>query len=105
MENCTIRTFKNLCACYYCKLILSSEQWDKMSFCPNCTHEVNDICKDFKGIIAYMLPGHSWVARWNQIEQNYPGLYAVWVPGQDDDDEPNVEEGGIVNYNSFANQE
>lgn len=46
---------------------------------------------DFVGMISIMMPRESWVAKWNDISERIPGVYATNVPKfyEDEDDEVN----------------
>ena len=73
---------KDLRACLRCKLILSDYQWQKRrnTGCVNCgSEEKPRTTPFFKGQVSLFMPSVSWVARWNGLEANKPGVYAVSV--------------------------
>jgi transcription elongation factor SPT4 len=59
--------------------------------CPNCEEfigytgnadQVQDCTSaNFNGVISLAEPSKSWVAKWQRLEKNVPGLYAVQVVG------------------------
>ena len=69
---------KKLSCCPTCRLILDQQQWIsvyKMT-CPNC--KTTDIePRDFQGMISLIMPDNSWVAKWNGIDENMPGVYVI----------------------------
>jgi len=73
---------KDLRACLKCKIILSESQWHKRrnTGCVNCGgDEKPRTTPFFKGSVSLFMPSVSWVARWNGLEGNKPGVYAVSV--------------------------
>lgn len=77
---------KDLRACLKCKLILSESQWNKRKQlgCINCgQNEGTKTTPYFNGSISLFMPSVSWVARWNNLEGNKPGVYAVSVIDSD----------------------
>ena len=73
---------KDLRACLKCKLILSESQWHKRRNhgCINCGgDEKPRTTPYFNGSVSLFMPSVSWVARWNGLEGNKPGVYAVSV--------------------------
>ena len=34
-------------------------------------------------MISVMMPGHSWVAKWNDLSNRMPGVYAIQVQGEE----------------------
>ena len=87
---------KNLQACSTCKLIMQEAQWRKMEEkCPNCTVRILPN-SDFVGMISVMMPRESWVAKWNEIRTCMPGLYAINVPQNDEEDQDEGSEAGYL---------
>ena len=43
-------------------------------------------------MISLILPTESWVAKWNRMTQNIPGIYAIAIPGQEEDNEEEMQE-------------
>ena len=77
---------KDLRACLKCKLILSESQWNKRKGwgCINCgQNEQIKTTPYFNGSVSLFMPSVSWVARWNNLEGNKPGVYAVSVIDSD----------------------
>ena len=71
---------RNLAACPWCKIIMTEQQWNKINTrCPNC-HKSVEPTQDYVGMISIMMPKESWVAKWNEIRENIPGVYAINVP-------------------------
>jgi len=63
-----------------CKLIMNEGQWSRLhGRCPNCRSEV-ETTQDYVGMISLMMPQESWVAKWNDIRNCIPGVYAINVP-------------------------
>ncbi|KAM0678496.1 transcription elongation factor spt4 [Binucleata daphniae] len=80
---------KKLRACMNCS-ILQTQALYKKDGCPNCTclnlKNRTDIIQDttsdeYKGLIGLVNPQRSWVAKWQRLNQNVPGLYAINVGG------------------------
>ena len=79
---------KDLRACLKCKLILSESQWSKRRNkdlgCVNCGRQDKIATTPyFNGSVSLFMPSVSWVARWNGLEGNKPGVYAVSVIDSD----------------------
>ena len=75
---------KQLAACVDCKLVMNDTQWQKVDFhCPNCKKEKTECTKKFSGLISYIVPTHSWVAKWNGARQCVPGVYAMHVQSEE----------------------
>ena len=69
---------KDLRACEGCKLVQSYRQWSKSSSCPNC--RISECQSEFfSGLVSVMLPSQSWTAKWNKLETRHPGIYAITV--------------------------
>mmetsp|Transcript_35014 Transcript_35014/g.35653 ORF Transcript_35014/g.35653 Transcript_35014/m.35653 type:complete len:124 (+) Transcript_35014:172-543(+) len=86
--------FKDARACLRCSLIKTFQQFYDTG-CENCPFlqmEGNNnkiqSCTTafFEGTIALLDPEGSWVAKWQRIAKNIPGLYAVEVAGVLPDD-------------------
>ena len=41
-------------------------------------------------MISLMMPRESWVAKWNELRQVIPGVYAVNVPKYEEDDDDDL---------------
>jgi RNA polymerase subunit RPABC4/transcription elongation factor Spt4 len=68
---------KSLRACTGCRLVMSERQWEKNE-CVNCGHNSwEKTTAQFSGLISLMMPNHSWVAKWNNLEGMKPGIYAI----------------------------
>lgn len=81
---------KKLRACMRCALIKSVDQFYEEG-CENCpflrmdgnSQRVMECTSAyFEGMVALVNPEGSWVARWNRIAANVPGLYAIEVVGE-----------------------
>ena len=81
---------KRLRACKRCALIKTVDQFydDGCENCPFLRLE-NNLGKVmectsayFEGMIALVNPQGSWVAKWQRIVTNVPGLYAIEVLGE-----------------------
>ena len=77
-----------------CSLILSTSQWNssKYDYCPNCKY-AQETTTEFTGMISLIMPTQSWVARYNQLENRMPGIYAIKIH-EDVEDEP--QEAGMT---------
>ncbi|CAD8167927.1 unnamed protein product [Paramecium pentaurelia] len=75
------KQIKDLRACQYCGLLLTLEQWNKITQCLNgCSA---DQTKIFSGIICVMKPSKSWVIKKLGNSKNiHPGLYAIDVQAE-----------------------
>ena len=68
---------RKLEACTNCKIILSQSQFKRRG-CPNdCVNY--ETTPDFTGLISLMQPQSSWVAKWNQLQDLTPGIYAIHI--------------------------
>jgi RNA polymerase subunit RPABC4/transcription elongation factor Spt4 len=67
---------KQLRACIGCKLVMSEMQWHSKT-CPNCMDPDTSKTSSFSGLVSVFLPSSSWVARWNNLENMHPGIYAI----------------------------
>lgn len=79
---------KQLEACSDCGLILTAVQWKERSradeTCPNgCTI---DSTPSFSGMISIMAPSSSWVAKWNRKQACLPGIYAMSLKTEEEDE-------------------
>lgn len=88
-ERVVPKAIKNLRACLRCALVKTMDQFiaDGCENCPDlgmrgkksrveeCTSTT------FEGLIALTDPEKSWVARWQGIERQARGLYAIAVYG------------------------
>ncbi|KAI9721435.1 MAG: Transcription elongation factor SPT4 [Candelaria pacifica] len=74
--------------------------------CPNCEHFLRlqgslDAIQEctsqvYEGLITLAQPKESWVAKWQRLDGYLPGVYAVKVIGQLNDDViQNVEDAGV----------
>lgn len=72
---------KHLSACVECKLILNDSQWHKCDIkCPNCnTGNKTECTSRFSGMVSYIHPHDSWVAKFNVAQMKIPGVYALHV--------------------------
>jgi len=48
--------------------------------CPNCKNPNIECTKDFVGMVSVMMPRNSWVAKWNELTDKIPGVYAIALP-------------------------
>ena len=71
---------KQLAACTICKIILSIPRVSKHSL-----HKTNDT-STFSGLISVFMPSQSWVARRNGLRDYIPGIYAISIRLDDQDD-------------------
>ena len=79
---------KKLRACIGCKLLKTESQWNSSKLeCENCGQIRDDnITSNFKGIIAFTDPKHSWAGKWLSRTNIIPGLYCIYVDEIDDND-------------------
>ena len=72
---------KQLRACIFCKLLLPKKQWEKIEVCPNCPEMagVSDTTDKYNSVCSLMFTKMSPFARFMNMEDNIPGLYAVWL--------------------------
>ena len=79
---------KNLRACMKCQLIMSYKQW-KTKICVNCgmAKDDNELTAYFSGMVSLMLPTASWVARYRNLSNRKPGIYALKLLDDDIDAE------------------
>lgn len=104
---------RRLAACTLCRLILSKEQWGtyrkNLRLCPNGCGEGKypETTEDFTGVMSIMAPSRSWVAQWNFKKDFVPGLYAMHINSeqQDEDEERNEEDEGFVDDEVPENNE
>ena len=81
---------KQLAACTICKIILSIPQWKSRS--KKEAHECPNKCVNFSytstfsGMISIFMPSQSWVARRNGLRDCIPGIYAISIRLDDQDD-------------------
>lgn len=75
-------------ACKFCSHIASQSNF-KSKGCQNCV-SINKKSKftsgKFKGLIGLVDPENSWVAKWQRISTCKPGLYAMTVEGDVDEE-------------------
>ena len=66
-----------------CRLVLDGHKWKINKYrCPNC--KATDVeTKEFSGMISLIMPQESWVAKWNELQNRMPGVYAVHVIDND----------------------
>lgn len=77
-------------ACMVCAVVQSQSTFLNKG-CPNCEEfigyignpdQVQDCTSaNFNGVISLTDPSKSWVAKWQRLDKNVPGLYAVQVIG------------------------
>lgn len=68
-------------ACKNCSQLKSLSSF-RAKGCENCPMLSDDyLSSKFKGMIALLQPGVSWVAKWQRINENRQGLYAMTVDG------------------------
>ncbi|KAF9763867.1 Transcription elongation factor SPT4 [Nosema granulosis] len=72
-------------ACKNCSQIKPLSSF-RSSGCENCPPLVDSLSSKFKGMIAVVQPKTSWVAKWQRISENKPGLYAMTVEGSMSDE-------------------
>ena len=81
-------------ACLRCSLIKSHDQFMENG-CENCdflgmagnNEKVLECTTSyFEGSVAMINPQGSWVAKWQRVASNYPGLYAIAMTGALPDD-------------------
>ncbi|XP_072044387.1 transcription elongation factor SPT4-A-like [Amphiura filiformis] len=82
---------RHLRACLLCSLIKTLDQFEADG-CENCDRFLQmkgnrDMVYDctsssFDGIISLMNPEDSWVGKWQRINRNQKGCYAVSVTGR-----------------------
>uniref|UniRef100_A0A2P2HWK1 Transcription elongation factor SPT4 n=1 Tax=Hirondellea gigas TaxID=1518452 RepID=A0A2P2HWK1_9CRUS len=85
------KDLRGLRACMICSLIKTMEMFEQDG-CENCDEFLNmknnrDNVYDctstnFDGLIALMAPDDSWVAKWQRINRNVRGIYAISVSGR-----------------------
>ena len=77
---------KSLSACVSCRLVMQNKQWDDHLTCPNC-HKETDTTSRFSGITSFIHPKSSWVAKFMDSRKNIPGVYAVHVFGESEEND------------------
>ncbi|GAB5360649.1 hypothetical protein AAMO2058_000645200 [Amorphochlora amoebiformis] len=79
---------RQLRACLNCRLVKTAQQWKD-----NCENgcEFGTTSK-FTGMVCYMNPRQSWVARWQKSDNMVRGMYALKVPGGNLDRAPEYVE-------------
>ncbi|XP_033628363.1 transcription elongation factor SPT4-A-like [Asterias rubens] len=85
------KELRNLRACLVCSLVKTLDQFE-LDGCDNCEEYLQmkgnrDIVYDctstsFDGIIALTSPEDSWVGKWQRINRNQKGCYAISVTGR-----------------------
>ncbi|XP_020616731.1 transcription elongation factor SPT4-like [Orbicella faveolata] len=85
------KELRNLRACLLCSLVKTLEQFE-YDGCENCekflrlkNNKENILTctsANFDGIISLMTPEDSWVARWQRIDTQARGCYAISVSGK-----------------------
>eukprot|EP01130_Rhizamoeba_saxonica_P012293 TRINITY_DN5164_c0_g4_i1.p2 TRINITY_DN5164_c0_g4~~TRINITY_DN5164_c0_g4_i1.p2 ORF type:complete len:130 (+),score=29.58 TRINITY_DN5164_c0_g4_i1:47-391(+) len=72
---------RRLRACKNCALLKSVNQWDEAG-CTNCdrgAYSSSNITSEFSGLVSFMRPNESWVARYLNHANQVPGCYAMEV--------------------------
>ena len=59
--------------CENCPFLELAERQDRVQSCTT---------SNFEGMVAMMKPDDSWVARWEGISRNLPGVYAMRLEGE-----------------------
>ncbi|XP_033111526.1 transcription elongation factor SPT4-like [Anneissia japonica] len=85
------KDLKHLRACLVCSLIKTVDQFE-LDGCDNCeeflhmkgSHDLVFDCTSskFDGLISLMSPDDSWVGKWQRINRNVKGCYAISVSGK-----------------------
>jgi RNA polymerase subunit RPABC4/transcription elongation factor Spt4 len=72
---------KDMRACQFCKLLLTSAQWKKLHGCPNCrkSRGFEHTTDKFTGIIALIYSKQSWLAKWTDNQSFVTGAYAKQI--------------------------
>jgi len=103
-------SLKGLRACMRCGLIKTFDQFYDMG-CENCPfldmfEEQEKVSKCtsafFAGTCAVVDPSQSWMAKWLQIASAKPGLYAVDITGEWDQETRQMLESGNYNWRATA---
>ncbi|OLL24624.1 Transcription elongation factor spt4 [Neolecta irregularis DAH-3] len=83
---------KNTRACYLCGIIQPYTTFQREG-CPNCESILQvstrvDDCTSatFDGTVAVLNPKDSWVCKWQRWVKCVPGIYAVKISGQFDEE-------------------
>ncbi len=60
---------------------MNVSQWKVQESCPNCKERAKEPTPRFSGMISYMIPTSSWVAKYNKGSKKPPmqGVYAIHV--------------------------
>ncbi|KAI5149487.1 transcription elongation factor SPT4 [Enteropsectra breve] len=80
-------------ACLNCS-VLKPATYFKTYGCPNCPflqtnkhrNFENTTSASYKGVIGMLNPEMSWVAKWQRVSKYTPGLYAMTVEGELNED-------------------
>lgn len=59
--------------CENCPFLELADRQDRVNSCTTAT---------FDGVVAMMKPDDSWIARWEGISRNLPGVYAMKLTGE-----------------------
>lgn len=98
VEECAVPVnFKQLRACVRCKLIKESSQFERDG-CENCRDNERDIATTtmFEGCICMIEPEQSWVAKWQSMRGLKPGIYAINVLDNNNDEDLDYYEEGFL---------
>ncbi|EOB12213.1 Transcription elongation factor SPT4 [Nosema bombycis CQ1] len=88
-------------ACKICSQLkpLSSFKSNGCENCPMFDKDDEILSNKFKGMIGLVDPEKSWVAKWQRINENKKGLYAMTVEGELSDEHiVEIEKAGKVYY-------
>lgn len=87
------KELKKLRACTKCKLIKTESQWLSERMCENCgDFREDNITSNFKGLLIFTDPKHSWAAKWLINQDIYPGMYCISVDNQEEEIEDYEQE-------------
>lgn len=85
---------KDLKACLFCKLLLTSAQWKKNHGCPNCPKSkgIDHTTDKHTGIIALIYSRRSWLAKWTDNANFVTGAYAKQIMREEKEYEHSSDE-------------
>jgi RNA polymerase subunit RPABC4/transcription elongation factor Spt4 len=71
---------------------MQNKQWEDHNECPNCRKDTVTTSR-FSGITSFIHPDLSWVAKYTDSRRSIPGIYAVqvFVDEEENEDDDQME--------------